>query len=163
MNLTEFIFILAISLQVTGSCLLLLHLLSLKRKDVIYRFMGRSLVVSNEEKNNTEDLDIVNKEFIDFYKSSYLNVFVFVYLFLGYLCNFYSEYKLNNFKWWFLFIFLILVILLAFIAYSISKKLADNRELITHDELRKLGIKPHIETTPRKDIEKLFEEDKPEK
>ncbi len=155
MTISEFMYILTLSFQISGSLVLLLHFVSAKRNDVIYGFIGKGFITYNESERK---LGYSHEDFANYYRAIWLNKFAFLYILIAYILNFFISNKSVDIKWYYFFILIFLTVSLLVVAYLISKLIANKDYLkeITIEELKELGINPHIETATNKDIDGMF-------
>lgn len=152
-----FFYILAVSLQLTGALLLLLHVRSLKRASVIKRFVGKGIIYRD---NNTMNLEYNEKEFKETYKTTILNKAAFGYLTAGYFMGVFAELDGDKKAVIVLLIMIITILILKitdFITDIYVKYSKQVNKRITNDEIEALGIEPDIENISNKEIEKMFE------
>lgn len=155
------IYVIAISLQISGALLLTVFLISTKRDKVIERFAGKGIITKD---NNLNKLNYNREKFRDSFKEAYLNKLAFVFIVIGYILGIFG--KVDNAEKVMVpieFIVTILVCISTFIfmglAYSIVKIIVENSKKvnkeITPEELEKLGIKSDIENISNESIDNL--------
>lgn len=143
------IYALAISFQVSGVLLLFLVSTSVKRLDVIKQFVGKGSIAYNE---NIMELQYDEAAFKDEYETCYLKKIA--YFNMGFGCLFSVLGTPENVSK----IFIIAeVILLSFAILSLTfyitdrviKSLDNVNQKITFEEVKKAGVKPDIDSTPK--------------
>ena len=93
-NMYSFIiYIIAISLQISGAVQLSLSFVSTKRDNVIRNFIGKGIISRD---NNTKTVYYDKKAYKQVFKSAYLNKFSFIYIFLGYLLGIWGTIEKNQ-------------------------------------------------------------------
>lgn len=152
------IYAVSISLQVAGALMLMINSISTKRKRVIQRFAGHSLIYRD---NNTNEITYDEKVFKDTYKEAYLSKCAFLYIAMGYFMGIFatidSEKKV-------LVAIGVVVLTIAFLALAylvVFLILQYNKEVnkkITNEELKTFGIEPHIENISNDQIKKQIDD-----
>lgn len=151
------LYILSITLQVTGSILLMIYLLSTNRKEIIKKFANSNSVI--KEDGNTGTIDYNHDEFKDEFKNAYLNKEAFCCIAIGTLMSIFAE-KGNVNEWVVCFFIIILVIGIIILSVKIVNKIIDesdkvNQE-ITKSELDELGITPEFSSISNDKIDRIM-------
>ena len=151
----ELLYIFSISFQIAGAVLLIISALSIKREDVIKKFINKTII---SLESNTGEVIYDKTEFKNTFKQAYLTGFSFSYICLGYLLGIFANIKDFN-KWIILFLIIIITTILVIIAYystnSIIKKSSNINKEITIDELKELGLEVNIENISNDEIDKI--------
>ena len=122
------LYILSITLQVTGSILLMIYLLSTNRKEIIKKFANSNSVI--KEDGNTGTIDYNHDAFKDEFKNAYLNKEAFCCIAIGTLMSIFAE-KGNVNEWVVCFFIIILVIgIIIFLLPSLIKMIFDMADSI---------------------------------
>ena len=87
-----FIYILAISLQVSGALLLLIKSISIKRKDLIIRFKGNGIIFKD---NNIDEISYDKEAFQKLFENTLINRWSFGFIFSGYLIGVFGSIDNN--------------------------------------------------------------------
>lgn len=156
-EINTLVYIVAISLQVTGALLLLLFSVSTKRVDVIRKFGDGGIITYDEE---TKELNYKEEAFKEAYRTSYLNKISFFYIGVGYLLGVFGEIGNSN-KWitaGAIFTFSIILLFLTWLVTDmiISKSNVINQK-ISLEEMKEAGITPDMTSASTEDIDKMFE------
>lgn len=139
----KYIYILSISLQVSGALLLMLFSLSTRRKQVVKRFISKNLVIRDSNEKLTYDV----KELKNTFRIAYLNKFSFGFIAMGYLLGIYGD--LNNANLLCVTIWVILgSLLLMAIAYILTSLILKFSKIaqrtLTEMELKQYDLEPNI-------------------
>lgn len=151
------LYIISISLQISGALLLMLFSLSTNRKKVIKNFINKDIIT----KDSDERIDYNKEELKETFKTAYLNKFSFGFIALGYLIGVIGEidysYKLVIILGIIIFtlIFMILAYLIVHFIMKYSKEV--NKEL-TEEEMIAYNIDPTITMVTQNDIDELFKD-----
>lgn len=148
------IFILALSLQMAGSLLLLIFFLSAKRANVIKRFCGKGLIKLD---GNTKKLQYDHEAFKSEYFKAYINKSSFFCLLLGYVLSVFGD-KGSLYKDG-ITVFYVIVITAIIISglYAVTRLICNKFiSEITKQELDNLNIEPDIESASYEDIDDMF-------
>ncbi len=150
------IYIIAISLQISGAVQLSLSFVSTKRDNVIRNFIGKSIISRD---NNTKTVYYDKKAYKQVFKSAYLNKFSFIYIFLGYLLGIWGTIEKESKHKAAIFIILTTILILTITNLLISLYVKNSKEVnreITNEDLERLHIRPDIENISNEEINKLF-------
>lgn len=149
------LYILSISLQVSGALLLMKYSLSTHRKQVIKRFINKNIIIKDFDGKINYDKDELKETF----KISYLNKFSFAFIALGYLINIFGDIDNSYLPAIFIgiiiftMLFMLLAYFIVFIIIKYSKKV--NRNL-TEEEMLEYKIYPNLSSTSKNDIDEMF-------
>ncbi len=151
------LYVLSITLQVTGSILLMIYLLSTNRKKIIKKFANSNNIIT--EDGNTGFIDYNHEAFKDEFKNAYLNKEAFCFIAIGTLMSIFADKGDTN-EWIICFIIIILVIIIIASSVKIVNKIIDksdniNQE-ITKNELDELGITPEFKSISDDEIDNIF-------
>ena len=150
------LYIIAISLQVSGALLLLIKYLSTKKENLIIRFKGNGIIIKN---NNTNEITFDKEAFRKLYENTLINRWAFGYIFFGYLIGVFGsiDNNCNKEKVIAFVAILLLTIMLTIIIKSgiekYSKKQCFEVEKETFDAAK---VEVDIENIPTKEIDDLF-------
>ena len=154
--MNEFIYILSISMQISGALIITLFTLSTKREKIINKFINKDLI---NQDGNTKELEYDEKEFVNTFKNAYLNKFSFCYIALGYILGIFGEVKKIDKYVIALFIIIttIIIIVITYVIVSIIAKQSKKiNKKITPEELKKMNLEPNLSTISKEEIDKLF-------
>ena len=151
--LEVFIYVVAISFQISGALLLLFYNISTSRKHIVKGFAQKSIII-REENEISYNKEALKKCF----KNAWINKIAFILIVLGYILGVFGEIgKVNKI----LVVVLILIItsIVIFISHLIVSFLIKilpsvNKEL-TDDEINEIGGEVDIETMSSKDVEEI--------
>lgn len=139
MKYQEVIYVISISLQVTGAILLLLFNMSCNRDKVIQKFVEeRGSVIGIDDKINY-DLKSLKAQF----EVAYINKMSFLYIALGYLLGIFSEIIDTKKRYIFICVTvatLILIIVSKKIAEKLTTSHDDSFFTITREDIDKTGV-----------------------
>jgi hypothetical protein len=158
MNYTTIVYILAISLQVAGALLLMVHAVSAKRSKVIRRFSGRGLIYKD---GNTGELSYDKEAFKDSFKDVYLNKSAFAFIALGYALGVFGENKSDNRLIVLLCIIAstgILIIAAQLIVSLVVKNKKNAKFELTDEELVKAGKSADIGSISNEGLQEILNE-----
>ena len=151
------LYILSITLQVTGSILLMIYLLSTDRKKIIKKFSNSNTIIS--EDGNTGEILYNIEAFKDEFKDAYLNKVAFCFIAIGTLMSIFGE-KENVNEWILCLIIIFLVICIIITSIKIINKIIEKsiniNKKITKCELKELGISAELRSIPNEEIGKMF-------
>lgn len=154
-----FLYIIAISLQLSGSLLLLINFGSTKRENLIKEFAkGRLLQMDN----NTNKPLYNPESFVDVWQTAFLNKFAFGYIFVGYLTGIFGDIGMNDKVVVAIsvsFLFAIETALPHSITRRIRKCCKKLYKPITNDELERLHIEPEVENISNSTIDEILNAD----
>ena len=152
--MNTFFYIISISLQVSGSLLLMFFSLSTSRAKVIKKFINKDIVTKTGS-----ELIYNEEEFKETFRTIYLNRCSFGFIALGSIFSILGDADYcNN---WIIFIGIILfTFILSALAYLLVgiliKHLKKVNDKLSSKELEENNIKPSVEFATNKDIDKLF-------
>lgn len=150
------LYIIAISLQVSGALQLLLSFVSTKRDNVIRHFAGKGLISRD---NNTKKIEYDKTAFREEYKTAYLNKFSFFYIAAGYLLGVYGNLEKNSKTLAFVLIILVTTLILlisnTLISLYVKTSKKTNTE-ITNEDLERLHINPDAENISDDEIDRMI-------
>lgn len=151
--LNTIFYIFSISLQLSGSLLLMIFSLSTKRKQIIKRFINNNILT---ERGKILDYD--TEEFKNTYKIAYLNKFSFGYIVIGCIASIFASN--NNCPPWRIMIYTIIFTLLFIVIAILFTKhlvifLPKANKPIRSEELKRNNIKPTASTITNDDIDKI--------
>lgn len=152
-----FIYILAISLQVSGALLLLIKSLSTKKEDLIIRFKGNGNIYKD---NNTDEISYDKEAFKKIYENTLINRWSFGFIFCGYLIGVFGSIDNNCNKCKviaFTFILLFTIMLTRIIKVGIEKYSEKKCFVIRKENLDEAKVEADIEIISNKEIGELFE------
>lgn len=153
----EFMYVISISLQVSGALLLMINVLSVKREDVIRRFVLSGEIITKN--NNTGEIKYNVDKFYDTFKEAYLSKIAFGYISFGYFFAVFSGIEGTS-KIIMAIAVLIGCVGFILLAHKIVKiYMRFNKEIkkrITSEELKMLKIEPQMGNISDKDIDDLF-------
>ncbi len=157
MNILTLVYIISISLQVSGALLLMLSSLSTKRVNVIKKFISKNTITKEGPKIFYDE-----DEFKETFRTSYLNIFSFGFIAFGYLIGVFGEIDCCN-RWGIILGIILFTAIFMSLSYLIvnaiikrSKKV--NTELSV-EELEKNNIEPNDDFATNEDIDKIFTDD----
>lgn len=139
------LYIIAISLQVSGALQLILSFVSTKRDNVIRHFAGKGLISRD---NNTKKIEYDKTAFQEEYKAAYLNQFSFFCIAAGYLLGVYGNLGNNSKTLAFVLIILVTAFFLLISRKSVSLYVRISKKVnteITNEDLERLHIEPDAE------------------
>ena len=152
------IYILAISLQVSGALLLILFSASTKRDEIIRRFVGKELMSRDGDDGElTYDEQAYREEF----KVAFLNKISFVYIASGYLFGVWGEIENASKLLSTFFIAIVTMTIMSISIFGITfyiKKSKNVGRKITNDDLKRLNLEPTITSISEKDIAEMWDE-----
>jgi hypothetical protein len=143
-----YVYIVSISFQLAGALLLLLFIMSTKRRKVIMRFLSNGFISRD---GNTNELNYKEDAFKNHFSEAYLAKCSFFYIVVGYLTGVFGLNSSENIFCSFILIlictFLFIIITLLFVKTIMKYKKGINIK-ITYDELIELGLSPDIASIP---------------
>lgn len=152
-----FIYILAISLQVSGALLLLIKSLSTKKEDLIIRFKGNGNIYKD---NNTDEISYDKEAFKKIYENTLINRWSFGFIFCGYLIGVFGSID-NN--WNKCKVIAFASILLLTIMFTLITKFYIERYAKKHcfeirkEDFAEAKIEADMQSIPNNEIDDLFE------
>lgn len=160
LELEEFLYCLAISLQLSGALLVVYNSYSnLKRDNLIKNFLKNSFTIKIP-KNSKSKKDLLNynhEAFLDFICLQYKNFISVIYIFMGYILGIFGKIN-NEILEIMIIIIIILTLVILFATNKAVKYKNKNIKKIELKELEELNISPTIETASDEEIESLFED-----
>lgn len=152
-----FIYILAISLQVSGALLLLIKSISIKRKDLIIQFKGNGIIFKD---NNTHVISYDKEAFQKLFENTLINRWSFGFIFSGYLIGVFGSID-NNWNKCKVIAFasiLLLTIMFTLITKFYIERYAKKHCFeITKEDFAKAKIEADMQSIPNNEIDDLFE------
>lgn len=149
------IYALSISLQVAGALMLMINSLSTKRKKVIQRFVGHTLIYRD---NNTNEITYNENVFRDTYRVAYLSKFAFLYIAVGYFIGIFATIAAGSKAITAIGVLLFTIVFIALAYLVVRLILKYSKEInckITNAELEELGIEPDLENISEGVIDKI--------
>ena len=152
----KMIYAISIALQVAGALLLMVNTLSVKRDNVILRFMGHNLITRD---GNTKEITYDSKALITLYQQAYLSKIAFVYIIIGYTLGVFGDMDACS-----RILLVVLIVSFSMLLILVSHKIVQmiikhSKNIntpITNADLERLGIKPNIETASDDEIDAMF-------
>lgn len=151
------IYILAISLQVSGALLLLIKSISTKRKDLIIRFKGNGIIFKD---NNTNEISYDKEAFQKLYENTLINRWSFGFIFSGYLIGVFGSVVNNCNKCKviaFASILLLTIMFTVITKFYIEKYAKKHCFEITKEDIVEAKIEADMQNIPNNEIDDLFE------
>lgn len=139
----NFIYIISVSLQLSGAVLLMVFSLSTRRNQTLKRFASNSLIV----RNSKMEIEYSKEDFRKEFKTAYLSKFSFAYIALGYLLGIYGEPSCDDRLVITIAVIAITLVLMAItllVTHILLNTLKKVSREITSDELEKSGIEPDL-------------------
>lgn len=149
-------YIMAISMQFTGSILLLIYFVSTDRKSVIKRFTGIGVIERCGEKISYNE-----EAFFNEFKSAYLNKAAFFCIVLGYILGVFGEVGERSRIYTVITVILISIMLILIVKYGIEFFVKHNQtttQRITSKELDELGVQSHLNIASNDEFDEFLEE-----
>ena len=146
------LYILSISLQISGALILVVDNIIISRDGVIKSIFGHKFLIENDK----GDIPDFSDEYKERYYHSYINLFSFGYIALGYFFGIYGNSR-NEYGICTIGILLLTVVLMG-LAFCIANYL---KNMITNppkkEDLQRNGIETQISPVKDDEIRQLFE------
>ena len=156
MKSTYIVYIVAISLQLSGAILLLINAISTKRESLITNFSNCNFLSRD---GNTHEISYNKNAFKKICETAYLNKFAFAFIASGYFAGIWGEIGDSNKCCIAICVELctaILIFIAYFVVYLIAKYSKKVNAPITNEELEKLGIEPNMESMSSEELQKIL-------
>ncbi|MCR5189639.1 MAG: hypothetical protein K6C97_11960 [Treponema sp.] len=152
-----FIYILAISLQVSVALLLLIKSLSTKKENLLIRFKGSGNIYKD---NNTNEISYDKEAFKKVYENTLINRWSFGFIFSGYLIGVFGSVENNCNKCKviaFASILLLTIMFTVITKFYIEKYAKKHCFEITKEDFAEAKIEADMQSIPNNEIDDLFE------
>lgn len=149
------IYILAISLQVSGALLLVIFSASTKRDEIIKRFVGKKLMYREGDDGK---LNYDEQAYKEEFKVALLNKLSFVYIALGYLLGVWGENGKTSKVLTTILVILSTIIIMFLSIIFIDLHLIKSKNIareITNEDLKRLNIEPTVQFASENEIDDL--------
>lgn len=155
------IYIIAVSLQVSGAVLLLVYNFSVKRENIIKTFANDKGYILRQG----SDIDYDKDRLKEIFKIAYINKISFIYIIIGYILGVFGEIGENTYKSSIVLGIIVFGLILVLIGICIAKQKLISKEKknptffdITNKDLDKLNVKDALELATNEDVNNMIDD-----